>query len=512
MQVINLQTGKHYAAQAGQSLMEILCENHIFPSAPCGGKGRCGNCKIRLSPADTPISPQDITQLTAEELNAGYRLACTFSVTDDIGFYPPKQEKGIVSVLKQVDCGLLQIAVDIGTTTIEMALLNENREKLATLSMLNRQRSFGGDVISRIQYTMDHPDGLARLHRVLITQLNDMIDQLKQSCGCPEAQIQKAVIVANTTLVHLLLCRDPKSLAVYPFTPLVKEAQILSGKELSLSVSEVHILPCISAYIGADITAVMHAFDLAHPKENILVADIGTNGEMMLAANGQLFACSTAAGPAFEGANITCGIGGVSGGICRVRVENNRLKAETIDHQPPTGLCGSGAVDLLSILLQLGILDKTGRISDGSGLSSAVAMKIYRQAFREVGGEKRIYLTENIWLSSKDIREFQLAKSAICSGLQILLRHAGIKKPDKVIITGGLGTHLDVSSALHIGLFPSRWEDVIEASKSSALKGAILCADPMELERTKQYEHHCQYIELATHPEFSDLFIENMLF
>ncbi len=512
MHVTNLQTGEQYCAKAGQSLMELLRQNHIFPPAPCGGKGHCGKCKIRLFPADTPVSQQDSKHLSAEELAVGYRLACTFHVTDEIGFYPPEEEKATVLLLKQADFQFLQVAVDIGTTTIEMALLNEKREKLALLSMLNRQQSFGADVISRIQYTIDHPDGLTLLHQILINQLNEMIQRLKAAYGCREVDIQKAVISANTTLVHLLLCCDPRSLASYPFTPLVKGAQILPGKELSLSVAEVSILPCISAYIGADITAVIHAFDLTHVKENTLVADIGTNGEMVLAANGQLFACSTAAGPAFEGANIACGIGGVPGGICRVRLQNNRLQTETIDHQPPVGLCGSGAVDLLAILLELGIVDRTGAISECSALPSTTAMKIYRQTFRILHGEKRIYLTQNIWLSEKDIREFQLAKSAIRSGLQTLLNHAKMEDPDKVIITGGLGTHLNLSSAVHIGMLPIQWQNVIETAPSGALEGTILCADPVELEKTRQYDAGCRYIDLATDPDFSRLFIENMLF
>ena len=512
MKITNLQTGEIYFGKKDQLLIDILNQNNLFVSAPCGGKGICGKCKVQILPADAPVSPQDIKLLTPAELEKGFRLACTFPVTEDMAFYPPEEETGLIHIWNQTDCTEFGIAVDIGTTTIEMALVGSSGEKLAQFSMLNRQKSFGADVISRINYTIEHSDGLSILHRILLNQINYMIDRLTQEYGCPEYTIKKVVIAANTTLIHLLLNRDPRSIAFYPFAPLVKEAQLLSPESLPLHAAEIDILPCISAYIGADITANMLYFALGSTKESILMVDIGTNGEMALAANGAVLCCSTAAGPAFEGANISCGVGGIPGGICRVRVEENRLRFDTIGNKEAIGLCGSGAVDLLAALLDLGILDSSGYIKDFSAVSSIAGMKIYRQAVRVAGKEKRVYLTDKVWLSAGDIREFQLAKSAVFSGMQVLLKESGLEKPDKLIVTGGLGTHLNIENALRIGLFDSSFQDLIEVVENGALKGAIQCLDAKEFERTKQYEKHCRYMELSTHPDFSKWYIENMQF
>lgn len=512
MKITNLQTGDIYFGEKDQMLIDVLNQNNLFITAPCGGKGICGKCKLQLLPADTPVSPQDLKLLTSAELENGFRLACTFPLTQDISFFPPEEENGLVQIWKRTEDATFGIAVDIGTTTIEMVLVGCSGEKLAQLSMLNRQKSFGADVISRINYTIEHSDGLSVLHQILLHQINHMIDRLTEEYGCPKNAVKKAVVVANTTLIHLLLNRDPRSIAFYPFTPLLKEAQVLPPEALPIHAQEIDILPCISAYIGADITANMVYFDLEHTKKNILVVDIGTNGEMALAANGTILCCSTAAGPAFEGANISCGVGGVPGGVCRVWLEENRLRFHTIGNRDAVGLCGSGAIDLLAVLLELGIVDSSGYMADFSEVTSITGMKIYRQSIREVDNEKRIYLTDKVWLSAKDIREFQLAKSAVFSGMQILLREAGLAVPDRLIVTGGLGNHLNIESALRIGLFHPSLKEVIEVVENGALAGAVQCIDSAEFERSKRYENTCNYIELSTHPDFSELYIENMEF
>lgn len=512
MKITNLKTGEVCFGEKGQLLSEVLCRHHLFLSAPCGGMGTCGKCKIALLPTDTPVSPQDLRLLTPAELKNGWRLACTFSLSEDIAFFPPEEDAGEVRIQKQSNDDSFAVAIDIGTTTIEAALVGQSGETLARISMLNRQKAFGADVISRIQYTMEHPDGLSVLHQILVQQINEMIDRLTEAYGCPGSAVKKAVVVGNTTLLHLLTNRDPRPIAFYPFTPPVTDAQLLSPEALPLHAEEIAILPCISAYIGADITANMLHFDLAHAKEAVLIADIGTNGEMALAANGRILCCSAAAGPAFEGANISCGTGGIPGGICRVWLEENRLRFRTIGDQAAVGLCGSGAVDLLALLLELGIVDSSGRIAAFSEVPSIAGMKVYRQAVREVGGEKRVFLTEHIWLSAKDIREFQLAKSALVSGMQILLREIGRTAPDRLILTGGLGTHLNPESALRIGLLTPAWKEVAETAENGALAGAVQCIRPEEWERSERYQTYCTCLDLSTHPDFAECYLRNMNF
>ncbi len=502
MQLTNLQNGETYFAHKNQNFVEFLRGNGLFLSAPCGGKGICGKCRVQILPTDMPISAQDAECFTPEQLQEGFRLACTLAVTKDFSFRLPEEASFTARILRKTNDAHCMLAVDIGTTTIEMALLDKNGDLLATLSAPNQQQSLGADVVSRIQYELTHPDKTAQ--RIVQNQLRQMIAVLTEACGCQS--IKKTVVAGNTAMLHFLLGKSPEGLSAFPFFSLTEQSFRLSGEKNPLPGEETITLPCPAPYIGADIAADILHFRLMEETGNTLMIDLGTNGEIVLSKGGELFCCSAAAGPAFEGANISCGVGGISGGIHRLFLKNGQLTIETIDEAPPIGLCGSGAIDLLQILLQAGILDNSGRIRPLAALDSAESMKLHRRLVKE----DCIFVTPHISLSQKDIRELQLAKAAVRAGVQLLLQEAGVEKPDRVILTGGLGTHLNPENAAAIELFDPAWLPCTEAAESGALKGAVQCCDEHILAAAANIR--CHGLELSAHPDFQDIFLRSLSF
>jgi uncharacterized 2Fe-2S/4Fe-4S cluster protein (DUF4445 family) len=396
------------------------------------------------------------------------------------------------------------VALDIGTTTVSARLVDlDSRLILDTISELNDQRPFGADVMSRIGAARNGKTN--ELFTLINRQTQRIIDSFKNRWGLP--RIEKLSVSGNTTMMHLFLNVDPSGMGQLPFTPVFLEERELKGEALSLSVESVIALPSVAAFIGADITAGLAVLDILNTPGPSLLVDIGTNGEMALAHNGSLFCCSTAAGPAFEGAEISCGVGGVKGAISRVEpvadtsgVAPNGVSISTIGNAPPIGVCGSGLIDAVAVMLKREIIDETGRMTD-----DAVATKV----------AKEFPLAPGIAITAKDIRQYQLGKSAILSGIRILCKNAGLRPAEvkNVFIAGGFGFFINKQNAIATGIFPEEFLDAISICGNSSLQGAVECLYTEGfMSRCREIIGKCKIIDLAADPDFMDEFAENMLF
>jgi uncharacterized 2Fe-2S/4Fe-4S cluster protein (DUF4445 family) len=393
--------------------------------------------------------------------------------------------------------GATGVAVDIGTTTVSARLIDlETSSALDTVSELNDQRAFGADVMSRI--------GAARAGRTgeLFTAINRQTERIlntfQKRWGI--SKIQKLIVSGNTVMLHLFLNVDPSGMGELPFTPVFLEERELPGKALSLSAETVTVLPSIAAFIGGDITAGLTVLDIANIPGPSLLIDIGTNGEMALCSGGTIFCCSTAAGPAFEGAEISCGVGGIRGAISKVELaadadaEAGAVSISTIGNAPPLGVCGSGLIDAVALMLKQGIIDETGFMASP---------------------EKNFYLTPGVSINAGDIRQFQLGKSAIFSGIKILCKNAGLCAADikNVFIAGGFGFFINKQNAVSAGIFPREFLGAISVCGNLSLQGAEERLTAKDFtERCKEIISRCSVVDLAADPSFMDEFAENMLF
>jgi len=393
------------------------------------------------------------------------------------------------------------IGVDIGTTTIAFALVDlESGTVCRTLSLLNTQRQFGSDVISRIQKASE---GL--LDAVRECSRSDITRGLIELCGENHHSVVRIVIAGNTTMLHLLLGLRSDSLAQYPFIPVTTAAMETGAAELlgSLPVDcDVTMLPSAGAFMGADIIAGLMYCKMTQLADIALFIDLGTNGEMAIGCSEKLLCVSTAAGPAFEGTNITCGTGSIPGAISSFEFHGEKIAIKTIGDQQPLGLCGSGVVDIVAACLRAGVIDHTGRFaSDETG---AAGLPV---AQTRTGEWIRFY--------QKDVREFQLAKSAIRSGLEILMREYGCRPEGigQVYLAGGFGTRMNAQNALEVGLLPPELQGKIFPIGNAALGGTVHCLLNRQCQNmTEALPRLATVIDLSRHPDFNDLFMQHLNF
>jgi uncharacterized 2Fe-2S/4Fe-4S cluster protein (DUF4445 family) len=391
--------------------------------------------------------------------------------------------------------GAAAVALDIGTTTVCARLIDLNTALvLDTVSALNDQRAFGADVMSRIEAARNGKTG--ELFTLINRQTRRILESFKDQWNLPK--IEKLAVSGNTTMLHLFLNVDPSGMGALPFTPVFLEEKELSGEAISLPVESIIVLPSIAAFIGGDITAGLGVLDILNVPGPSLLIDIGTNGEMALAHGGTIFCCSTAAGPAFEGAEISCGMGGVAGAISAVEIAPNdapsALSITTIGNTPPGGGCGSGLVDAVAIMLKQGIIDETGFMADG---------------------EKGFCLAPGVSIIGRDIRQFQLAKGAILSGIRILCKNSGLQAADirNTFIAGGFGFYINKVNAAAAGIYPAELLNSLSICGNLSLKGAQECLTaPDFLSRCGHITARCTVIDLAADPSFTDEFADNMLF
>jgi len=413
------------------------------------------------------------------------------------------------------------VAIDIGTTTVAAYLYNlATGVLIKTVSCLNPQRGYGADVISRIDFASKSKENLKQLQQVIGEKVVDLLFDLAESIQ----DVSLLSIAGNTTMLHLLCGIDPEAIASAPFIPATIQHQIRYAKELfpffpnELEYNPVCILlPSISGYVGADIVAGILTCQMdIDPKVQILI-DIGTNGEIALSNKGEIVACSTAAGPAFEGANITCGMGGVSGAIDKVFFENGEITYSTIMDEPACGICGSGIVAAVAALLHAGVIDETGRFEEDLDLIPATL----HQNIRKIRNDTLYVFSNNdeglpqVYLNQKDIREVQNAKAAVCAGIRLLMERQKIRPDDvdHVYIAGGFGNFLNIEDAFTIGLLPGELKGKAKMVGNTSGLGASLCLlDVGMIARCDAIQKKTEYYELSSDKRFTDLYIDAMLF
>ncbi|MCH3903104.1 MAG: ASKHA domain-containing protein [Limosilactobacillus oris] len=482
---------------------------------PCGGKGMCGKCRVRVVRGRLPVTPEDKRIFSEAQLAQGWRLACKAVTREAVEIVVPVQEQQGFSALaaEAADEGALSLAadhdyglaVDIGTTTLAAALVDCTDGKiLATATAVNSQRSFGADVVSRIGAAC-HGKGKA-LQKAVRRDLTRLMKQLLKDHPGTAARCRQMAIAANTTMLHLLMGWPCDGLGDWPFHPVslggkTYRAQEVLGPQSPLADATVTLLPGMSTYVGADITAGIWQCGLASSDDVSLFVDLGTNGEMVLGNKDQRFIASAPAGPALEGGKLTWGTGSVPGAICGVRIERGRAKVRTIDHAVPVGICGTGILEAMAGLVREGLVDETGKLVEPyfhKGFPLASTLDYQR-----------------ITLSQQDIREIQMAKSAIRAGIESLIERSGISRQrvHQVFLAGGFGYYLDPQKAAVIGLLPADLAERTTAVGNTSLKGAIgLLTGAVTLEELQAIAAGVEEIVLGNDEAFQRLYIDYLNF
>ena len=470
-----LPEGRVLAAREGESLLEVLRSAALQPEAPCGGKGTCGKCRVLVDGTE--------------------QLSCRTVVDRDMTVELPQKQDAVILTasldVKATADGICDyvLAFDIGTTTVVAYLLDgRTGAQLAQASCLNPQGTWGADVISRVQHVMTAQTD--ELETAIKTVLAELTRETAGKAGIKAGQIGLAAIVGNTAMHHLLLGIDPRPLITPPYMPAVFEAMEFPAEGFLPIASNgvIRILPNIAGFVGADTVGCLVATRFDQKDKLTLMIDIGTNGEMVLGDQNRRLACSTAAGPAFEGAKISCGMRGAAGAVDHVRVEDGELKWHVIGDAEAVGLCGSGLLDLTAALLVTGDVTERGRMP----------AREYRL------GDTAVILTQ------KDVREVQLAKGAIRAGIELMCEHLGVmvEDIDTVYLAGAFGNYLDPAAACAIGMIPPVLADRIVPIGNAAGEGAKLCAlSAAEFEYSKSLARNTEFLELASMRQFQDRFI-----
>jgi len=404
----------------------------------------------------------------------------------------------------------LGLAVDLGTSKISGYLVDlDSGQTLAAKGVTNPQASYGADIISRISYAMKSPGKGVRLQKLVVKAINQLAIDLCAEAGAEAEEIVEAVAVGNTAMHHLLVGLPVRQLALSPFVPAVSSALDIKASNLGLHIAPgayLHLLPNIAAFVGADHTAVLLTVDTESRGMTVAI-DIGTNTEVSLIDKGKIVATSCASGPAFEGWHIKDGMPAVSGAIERLRIVNNSIQYQTIDGAPAIGICGSGILDAMAQLYLAGVLDKDGKMAQNH---PRVRFEDEHLEFVLVS-EKEPDVRRAIVITQQDVRELQLAKAAIRTGIQVLLEASGHSEEEiqKVIIAGAFGTYIDVASAIAIGMLPSlpldRFQQVGNAAGTGARLALISLSKRSEAQKIAS---RVRYIELANVPSFNQTFIQ----
>ena len=540
-----------FAVESGTLLIQALREQGIVVDAPCNGAGLCKKCAVRVN-GEPKLACREVVECDVEVLLApgDDRIQAVHSVIEDSGLplcpdvtlrplSLPHRESAIpwaralgcerdlarLRALGQAEAlgagpytGLfyrgslrallpaqaqppLGVAIDLGTTGLSACLLRlDTGEVLRAVSRLNPQCHSGGDVITRISYCMNEADGLLALQRAVLAELGDMVEELLRAAGFEFQNVFRIVVAGNNVMLHLFAGVSPQSIAHFPYRPVFCADLDITEPLLPMNPNGViTLLPSISGYVGADITAGLAAIGFCEKKGCSLFIDIGTNGEMVLNKRGKLYATSTAAGPALEGMNIDCGMRAVKGAIERVSAVEGELRFGTVLGGEACGLCGSGLIDLTAALLELGVVNAKGQLSRDDAHVR----------------DHRYFLTQDIYLSQKDIRQLQLAKAAVAAGVELLLRAAELTydELDEILIAGSFGYHLGAESLRRIGMLRPTYKGEIRFLGNTSLSGAVLFLrnkDVLTSLRTMCAE--IQVVELAQTEEFQQVFVEQLGF
>ncbi len=457
-------------ALKGENLRDFLIKNGFYINSPCGGNGSCGKCIVKV--------------------NGENVKSCDYIINSDISVIIPEKESifsnsGLTektdSLTNVEDCIL---CLDIGTSTLALAkIFQADGNVVRIITKTNSQRIFGADVISRIDYCKKN--SVTPLKNALISQLNEMIGEIEAEKPLP------LFVSGNTCMLHFFFGEDASSLGVYPYRPIFVDAKTIYGESLGLkNITEIKSLPCISAFIGADLTAGLNFIEKPKGNKYNILLDLGTNAEILIFSKDKLICTSAAAGPCFEGGNISCGMSSCEGAIYSFSIDKNGKNAyETIGNFSPKGICGTGLFDIIAELLKQNIIDETGYML-----------------------EEKYEIAEGISLSQKDIRQFQLAKSAVFSALVTLMKQENISFEDieTIYVSGGFSQELNINNAILTGLLPEEAKEKIKVIGNTSLSGTIKYA--LKKENPLKNFENIKYIDLSANPDFSESFINNIDF
>jgi len=427
--------------------------------------------------------------------------------------------KDIISITPHHNPGrIFGLAMDIGSTTVVIYLMDLHTGEMVDVeSMLNPQVRYGEDVISRITYTIQY--GIKDVHESIIDGVNRMIMTLCQRNNLDPNDIPELTVVGNTAMHHIFMNIQPKSISLSPFTPTIKRALDVKARDLGICINpsaNIHVLPVIAGFIGADTVGVLMATDMYHSNEICLALDVGTNGELVLGNKDKLVSCSCAAGPALEGGEIKFGMRASPGAIEDVKINKYTLEAEykTIGDKKPVGLCGSGIIDVVAEMLKIGMVNSSGKLEDlGSDRfrkDPDTGMLEYVLEWKDKTG-----IDKDIVVTAGDVREVQLAKGAILAGAQILVDRLGLtfNDIDKIFLAGAFGNYIDIENAVRMGLLPEVPLERIKSVGNAAGEGAKLSLlSNLKRSEENKISKMVHYIELASHESFQDVFVRSLNF
>ena len=529
-----LPEGKIVNAESGKTLLENLVD-HVPLTAPCGGRGVCGKCRIIIETKDVPdLTDVEKDQLSPGLIASGYRLACQVTVdrSMSVRLSEAGQDKGHVEAKKVFpgpypinpditlpkDKQCLGLAVDLGTTTIAGYLCDMKKGDILTSSAtINPQRRYGDDVISRINFAGKGDNNLKKLQGLALDAISYLADSCLKEVKASRDDLYGFTIAGNTTMEHILAGLDVSGLGRTPFKPATLSEIKLKTEDLGLDFTHgtgFTILPIIAAFVGGDTLACVLADKPYERDEMTLIVDLGTNGELVLGNKDGMWATSCATGPALEGAQLSCGMRATLGAIsaCSIEPDTCQFNYTTIgdnNKEPPLGFCGSGILDLVATMIRSGAVKKGGNFNmDFPGFTPD-----------DNGGVARMVLVpeENnpahveIFASQHDIRQVQLAKAAVITGIRYLMDKVDVNKIDRTILTGAFGNAFDWKSAVTIGMLPDveTLGEVISRDNLAGEGAVMALLDKDTRKEAEEIKNNTQYMNLAEQPEFMERFVEN---
>lgn len=535
---------KTVQAEEGEILGDVVARTGLPLEQPCAGRGTCGKCKVLVEEGTAPPDEIELQNLTSGEIALNNRLACrarvqgeTRIVLSPILVYSNKIFRGSSRYKKEKDLPL-GLAVDLGSTTVAAFLTClDNGEVAAGGGGLNQQTVYGSDVISRLAAALENDQNKNRLHRLALASIIQAVDSLNLSPKIWE-RIQQVTIVGNVAMHHLLAELPLDQLATIPFQPhntdAIKDATPLMDGIFPEHV-KVSLPPLIGGFVGSDALACLAYFGYDNPQGPMLAIDLGTNGEVMATDGDRILTASTAAGPAFEGVNISCGSRAVDGAITDLSPENGEFNLTTIADADPVGLTGSGLLAAIAAFRKIGLIEESGRINPDcaayaekirKGSSTAATdtleegnlpkpcLEYLKKISQDDNGRRQISLApdSDLYLTQLDIRELQKAKGAIRAAVDVLLANLDLQPQDltRVILTGSFGGQVDIQSILDIGMIPPVTPEVVETAANGAGFGAAIFLTKEGFALGEKLAAKAEQIDLDTDAQFNHFYIDGM--
>jgi uncharacterized 2Fe-2S/4Fe-4S cluster protein (DUF4445 family) len=531
-------------SEEGEILGDVIARTGLPLEQPCAGRGTCGKCKVLVEEGTAPPDEIELENLTTGEIALNNRLACRARIQGDtrivlspIVVYSNKIFKGSNRYKKEREVPL-GLAVDLGSTTVAAFLTClDNGEVAAGGGGLNQQTVFGSDVISRLAAALENEQNKNRLHRLALASIIQAVDSLNLSESVWK-RIQQVTIVGNVAMHHLLTELPLNQLAYIPFQPHDKSS-IKDAKPVMDGIFPEHVKislpPLIGGFVGSDALACLAYFGFENPQGPMLAIDLGTNGEVMVTDGDRILTASTAAGPAFEGVNISCGSRAVDGAITDLVLDDGEFHLTTISDAEPVGLTGSGLLAAIAAFRKVGLIEESGRINpdcadyaeqirndlkdqpEGEIESSGIpepCLAYLKKISQDDRGSRRILLApdQDLYLTQLDIRELQKAKGAIRAAVDVLLANLDLEPEDltKVILTGSFGGQVDIQAILNIGMIPPVKPEIVETAANGAGFGAAIFLTDEGFSLGEQLAQKAEQIDLDTDTQFQHFYIDGL--